>query len=48
VPKVAVHLGGRFSSSDGYTLIFRKLRNLKDAATRPNVLFGTGGTYRFI
>ncbi len=40
---VVVHPGGRFSSFYGCMRISCILRNLKDAATRPNVPFGTGG-----
>jgi hypothetical protein len=40
---VAAGFSLRFSPSDGCMRVSRKLRNLKDAATRPNVQFGTGG-----
>jgi hypothetical protein len=39
---VAAGFSLRFSTFDGCMLISRKSRNLKDAATRPNVPFGTG------
>ena len=40
---VAVGFSLRFSSSNGHMEIPYKLRNLKIAATRPNVQFGMGG-----
>ncbi len=40
---VAAGFSLRFLSPNGYMKILRKLRNLKVAATRPNVPFGTGG-----
>ncbi len=36
-----------FSLRDGFMVIRRKLRNLKVAATRPNIPFGTGGSKSF-
>jgi hypothetical protein len=35
------------SLRDGFMAIRRKLRNLKVAATRPNIPFGTGGRKSF-
>jgi hypothetical protein len=40
---VAAGFSLRFLSSDEFMTISCKLRNLKVAATRPNVPFGTGG-----
>ncbi|MEK6765014.1 MAG: hypothetical protein AABY49_02135 [Planctomycetota bacterium] len=40
---VAVHLGGHFSTSNGYVEISRKLRNLKVAATSPTRPNGMAG-----
>ncbi len=40
---VAAGFSLRFSSSNMYMEISHKLRNLKVAATRPNVQFGMGG-----
>jgi len=40
---VAAGFSLRFLPFDVCMRISRKLRNLKDAATRPNVPFGTGG-----
>jgi hypothetical protein len=40
---VTAGLSLRFLSSNKFPTISRKLRNLQDAATRPNIPFGTGG-----
>jgi hypothetical protein len=40
---VAAGFSLRFSSSGEYMKISRNLRNLKDAATSPNITFDTGG-----